>query len=106
MSSPITAGRLYRLNPRPAGLPVSERLCEPLAYVAPVFHDAREGVEIDTAVLALVGRRRAGKAVSSMKLHRDLDVTRKTAWHLAMRIREILEDDGVAFQGPVEVDET
>ena len=41
-----------------------------------------------------------------MKLHRDLDVTQKTAWHLSMRIRETFEDDGVAFAGPVEVDET
>ena len=46
------------------------------------------------------------KGVSSMKLHRDLDVTLKTAWHLAMRIRETFEDDGVAFAGAVEVDET
>ena len=46
------------------------------------------------------------KGVSSMKLHRDLDVTQKTAWHLSMRIRETFEDDGVAFRGPVEVDET
>ena len=46
------------------------------------------------------------KGVSSMKLHRDLDVTQKTAWHLSMRIRETFEDDGVAFSGPVEVDET
>ena len=46
------------------------------------------------------------KGVSSMKLHRDLDVTQKTAWHLAMRIRETFEDDVVAFAGPVEVDET
>ena len=46
------------------------------------------------------------KGVSSMKLHRDLDVTQKTAWHLSMRIRETFEDDGVAFAGPVEVDET
>ena len=46
------------------------------------------------------------KGVSSMKLHRDLDVTQKTAWHLSLRIRETFEDDGVAFSGPVEVDET
>ena len=46
------------------------------------------------------------KGVSSMKLHRDLDVTQKTAWHLSMRIRETFEDDGVTFSGPVEVDET
>ena len=29
------------------------------------------------------------KGVSSLKLHRDLGVTQKTAWHLAHRIREI-----------------
>ena len=46
------------------------------------------------------------KGVSSMKLHRDLGVTQKTAWHLSMRIRETFEDDAVSFQGPVEVDET
>ena len=46
------------------------------------------------------------KGVPSMKLHRDLDVTQETAWHLSMRIRETFEDDGVASQGPVEVDET
>ena len=45
------------------------------------------------------------KGVSSMKLHRDLDVTQKTAWHLSMRIRETFEDDAVSFQGPIEVDE-
>ena len=28
------------------------------------------------------------KGVSSMKLHRDLDVTQKTAWYLAHRLRE------------------
>ena len=44
-----------------------------------------------------------------MKLHRDLNITQKNAWHLAHRIREALsenppEDD--FFTGPVEVDET
>ena len=28
------------------------------------------------------------KGQSSMKLHRDLNITQKTAWHLAHRIRE------------------
>ncbi len=48
------------------------------------------------------------KGVSSMKLHRDLGVTQKTAWHLAHRLRKALEDDGVdlPFEGPVEADET
>ena len=46
------------------------------------------------------------KGVSSMKLHRDLKVTQKTAWFLAHRIRAALESDGHLFDGPVEADET
>ena len=47
------------------------------------------------------------KGVSSMKLHRDLGVTQKTAWHLAHRIRETWQDNAAApFCGPVEADET
>ncbi len=46
------------------------------------------------------------KGVSSMKLHRDLGVTQKTAWHLAHRIRKALGRNEAPFPGPVEVDET
>ena len=46
------------------------------------------------------------KGTSSMKLHRDLGVTQKTAWHLAHRIRESWSDPESLFSGPVEVDET
>ena len=46
------------------------------------------------------------KGVSSMKLHRDLEMTQKTAWYLAMRIRETLIDQTGRMAGPVEVDET
>jgi len=48
------------------------------------------------------------KGVSSMKLHRDLGVTQKTAWYMLMRIRESFAvlADTVAMEGPVEVDET
>ena len=46
------------------------------------------------------------KGVSSMKLHRDLRVTQKTAWHLAHRIREMWRRNGIdPFTGPVEADE-
>jgi len=46
------------------------------------------------------------KSVSSMKLHRDIKVTQKTAWFMLMRIREAwMQDDGHTFGGPVEVDE-
>lgn len=46
------------------------------------------------------------KGTSSMKLHRDLGITQKSAWHLAHRIREAWGDNIPPFFGPVEVDET
>ena len=46
------------------------------------------------------------KGVSSMKLHRDLEITQKSAWHLAHRIRKAFEAGGPLFSGPVEADET
>ncbi len=46
------------------------------------------------------------KGVSSMKLHRDLGITQKSAWFLAHRIREALEADDGLLSGSVEVDET
>lgn len=50
---------------------------------------------------------RSRKGVSSMKLHRALGVTQKTAWFMAHRIRQAWEQHGEGlFNGPVEVDET
>ena len=46
------------------------------------------------------------KGVSSMKLHRDLEITQKTAWFLEHRIRETWDDKTEKLTGPVEVDET
>lgn len=46
------------------------------------------------------------KGRSSMKLHRDLGVTQKTAWHLAHRIRTAWVTWQGPFAGPVEMDET
>ena len=45
------------------------------------------------------------KGVSSMKLHRDLGITQKSAWFLAQRLRKALAEDGKLFRGPL-VDET
>lgn len=44
------------------------------------------------------------KGVSSMRLHRELGITQKSAWHLAHRIRENIVDSE-KMRGPVEVDE-
>ena len=47
------------------------------------------------------------KGVSSMKLHRDVGVTQKTAWFMLHRIREAWSQEREAlFAGPVEADET
>ncbi len=47
------------------------------------------------------------KSLSSMKLHREIGITQKAAWHLAHRIRKAWSaEQGELFGGPVEVDET
>ena len=46
------------------------------------------------------------KGVSSMKLYRDLGITRKSAWFLAHRIRETWANHQPGYTGPIEVDET
>lgn len=49
------------------------------------------------------------KGVSSMKLHRDIGVSQRTAWHMLQRIRKAFDDsddDNGPFGGPVAVDET
>ena len=65
-------------------------------------------VGAQTWVLALYLLSTGIKGTSSMKLHRDLDITQKSAWRLAHRIRETWNTttDGQRLEGPVEVDET
>ena len=46
------------------------------------------------------------KGTSSMKLHRDLGISQKSAWHLAHRIRAMWKAGQFPFAGPVEADET
>ncbi len=46
------------------------------------------------------------KGVSSMKLHRDLGITQKSAWHMAHRVREAWNVETGRMAGPVEIDET
>ena len=47
------------------------------------------------------------KGISSMKLHRELEITQKSAWHLAHRLRDMLRATHAApMAGPLEADET
>ena len=62
---------------------------------------------LDTWAIAMYLLNTGLKGQASMKLHRDLGITQKSAWHLAHRIRESWnENGGNAFLGPVEADET
>ncbi len=45
------------------------------------------------------------KGVSSMRLHRDLEITQRSAWYLAHRLRKCMDDGVELFRGPIEVDE-
>ena len=46
------------------------------------------------------------KGTSSLKLHRDIGVTQKTAWFMMHRLRTALKSKTQGFTGPVEADET
>ena len=46
------------------------------------------------------------KSVSSMKLHRDLGITQKSAWFMAHRLRDAYKSNEGLFAGPAEADET
>ena len=68
------------------------------------MHDSR--LPLSTWALAFYVFSTHLKGVSSMKLHRDLEITQKSAWHLAHRIREAWGKEAVTFSAPVEVDES
>ena len=46
------------------------------------------------------------KGISSMKMHRELSITQKSAWHLTHRLRKAYEAGQPLFYGPVEADES
>lgn len=68
---------------------------------------ARSNVPMQKWALAIYLCLTSLKSVSSMKLHRDISVSQKTAWFMLHRIRQAwATNDDEPFDGPVEVDET
>ena len=68
---------------------------------------AASNLGFQTWIIAIYLLTTSLKGTSSMKLHRDLGITQKTAWHLAHRIRAMWQKDVEALlEGPVEADET
>ena len=72
--------------------------------VGTVLQDSKLGYQTWALAIYLMTTELKGRA--SMKLHRDLGITQKSAWHLAHRIREAWDIAQGAYAGPVEVDET
>ena len=69
-----------------------------------IMHSSKLGYQTWAIAIYLVATNLKG--VSSMKLHRDLGITQKAAWHLLHRIRASYGDSNKLFGGMVEVDET
>ena len=69
-----------------------------------VMHSAKLGLHV--WLLAAYNLTTGLKGTSSMKLHRDLGISQRSAWYLAHRIRETWSGKTGLFSGPVEVDET
>lgn len=69
---------------------------------------AHSNLPLRTWVIGLYLMATSLKGVSSMKLHRDLGITQKTAWFMAHRIREGWHAAEVGFKldGVLEADET
>jgi transposase-like protein len=70
-----------------------------------VFHDSHLPLAKWFMAIYLMGESKKG--ISARQLQRTIDVTYKTAWYLAHRIRSAMEEDSpVPLRGIVEVDET
>ena len=72
--------------------------------VGTVLQDSKLGYQTWALAIYLMTTELKGRA--SMRLHRDLGITQKSAWHLAHRIREAWDIAQGRYDGPVEVDET
>ncbi len=66
----------------------------------------RSQIPLQKWVIAIYMQATSIKGISSMRLHRDLGITQKSAWFLNHRIRQAFKDSGIVFEGEVEVDET
>ena len=91
-------------NARP--MPYRCRPCQKFFSVRTGTVFARSHIPLQKWVIGIYLYATSLKGVSSMKLHRDLKITQKSAWFMAHRIRRAMEADGLIFAGPVEVDET
>lgn len=95
-----------RTTPRPKELRHQCNRCNsPFSVtVRTIFHNSK--LDLQRWFLAIALILNAKKGLSARQLGRDLEVTKDTAWFLAMRIRKAMEDSGELLKGIIEVDET
>ena len=75
------------------------------ATLGTLFHDSHLPLRKWFLAIALLCN--AKKSISALQLQRDLEVSYRTAWYLAHRIRKAMEEkDGPQLSGIVESDET
>lgn len=72
--------------------------------VKTIFHNTKLDVQKWFLAISLVLN--AKKGLSARQLGRDLEVTKDTAWFMAMRIRIAMLDQGELLKGLIEMDET
>src|ERR1700675_4343749 len=69
-----------------------------------IFNDTHLGLDKWFMAIAMICE--AKKGMSAMQLQRHLGVNYRTAWHMAHRIREAMQDGGDLLTGVVETDST
>ena len=74
------------------------------ATAGTIFHGTK--IALQKWFLAISNLSNAKKSISSCQLARDLDMNQKSAWYMAMRLREKMRDSDEWLKGIVEADET
>ena len=72
--------------------------------VGTIFHKTKVDLQKWFVAISLVLN--ANKGISARQLGRDIEVTKDTAWFMAMRIRRAMAEYGDLLKGIVEIDET
>ena len=102
-------GAQDRVGPTPAGKPLPYWCGDCRRHFSVRMNTVfeRSKVSLQKWAIAIYLETTSLKGVSSMKLHRDLGVTQRTAWFMLHRIREVWADRRQEpFRGPVEADES
>ena len=102
-------GAQDRVNPTPNGKPMPYWCGDCRRHFSVRLNTVfeRSKVPLRKWAIAIYLEMTSLKGISSMKLHRDLGVTQRTAWFMLHRIREVWADGPAEqFQGPVEADES